>query len=343
VGNVQANYTAYNVQFTANQPPSGTTYDTIYVGGTPANELPTSVQSKVGPKVLGLASNVNIGNSIDNDTAVVFSGLPAFTTTCLGGMIYCPNTSLLSQVIAHETGHILGLAHTDSTVSSPLYNNSNPPNPSLLPIPDLMSPVGDPSSTLITVGPVPRAEFNSSGIITTTDPLGFSYGMQNSDANLQCGVGLAVTGAKNCSGVIGFTNTDFSLASTSSTIFGAELLIEQPGSDPDVGAMAYALGTISPGFDEIIGLPLSPDDSFAVEGSLTAGGPDMLFDTESFGLDTSTPTLSSDGTPLSESPIPEPNSMLILITMVGAFAWIKSSVKKQEEKLSERLQSHFVS
>lgn len=112
VNTVAGIYSGYNVNFLTIPPASGP-YHTVYIGDTLASiNLNPSLASLFTNKT-GIARNINIGNSNPQDSSVVFSGLGGFYTVCFSLTLLCPNDSLIAQVIAHETGHLLGLFHVD--------------------------------------------------------------------------------------------------------------------------------------------------------------------------------------------------------------------------------------
>ncbi len=101
LANLQNIFSGSGVIFTIDQPEAGTQYSTIYVGADDA------AFAEYG-EFLGLAEQVDISNRNQGDGAFVFSQNIAWdaadpTSFSLG----------LTNVIAHEVGHLLGFAHTD--------------------------------------------------------------------------------------------------------------------------------------------------------------------------------------------------------------------------------------
>ena len=97
--------------FTAEQPEGEEHYSTIWIGGD------DSSFSAYG-SFHGLAEKVDVGNAVLTDNGFVFSGqfLTAFAGT--GDLV-----AQLSQIIAHEAGHLLGYEHStppDRLVQSPV-------------------------------------------------------------------------------------------------------------------------------------------------------------------------------------------------------------------------------
>jgi len=84
------------------RPEPGTAYSTIYIGGD------DSAFAEYG-SFLGLAEQVDIGNQDSTDNAFVFSENVVGVYTDLAS--YATN---LTDVIAHETGHLLGYGHAES-------------------------------------------------------------------------------------------------------------------------------------------------------------------------------------------------------------------------------------
>ncbi|OHB66816.1 MAG: hypothetical protein A2Y77_14765 [Planctomycetes bacterium RBG_13_62_9] len=88
------------VTFTTERPAGDQPYSTIYVGGD------GSVFAQYG-SFLGLAETVDVGNRNPGDEAFIFS-----SDICSNASGDASSVSMLIEVIAHETGHLLGYAHT---------------------------------------------------------------------------------------------------------------------------------------------------------------------------------------------------------------------------------------
>jgi PKD repeat protein len=84
------------VVFTLQRPSAGQSYSTIYIGGDNTAFAPYG-------SFLGLAERVDVGNTDAGDSAFVFAGKLAAG----GGYV-----ARLTQLIAHEAGHLLGYQHT---------------------------------------------------------------------------------------------------------------------------------------------------------------------------------------------------------------------------------------
>ena len=175
-------YAPYNIQFVTTPPNSGT-YDTIYIGGTPDSTLPQSVAAQLDPRgVAGLAATINLQNRIPNNSAVVFSGLsffgPAESALCAADDLItftCDPSAddRLAQVIAHETGHIVGLVHV--TDSSQLIYPDITRSPTVI---GGAAPISD----------QPNPSLTNPNVL-----------LENSSAILGCNLGLLPTGTKDCS------------------------------------------------------------------------------------------------------------------------------------------------
>ena len=88
------------VVFTISEPPADQPHSTIYLGGD------DSVFLRYG-SFLGLAEQVDTGNKNADDTAFVFSNEITARSIDSGGY-----AASLTQLIAHETGHLLGYGHS---------------------------------------------------------------------------------------------------------------------------------------------------------------------------------------------------------------------------------------
>lgn len=304
----QQDFANYNVVFTDTQPTSGQ-YDTIYIGGTPTSlgfsqnivDALTTNPDGSTKDTLGLARNINVGNSNRSDSAVVFSGLSDFNNPCfLPGTGFCsPNDAALSQVIAHETGHLLGLQHVDDDAQ-------------------LMYPVA--SSTAIEIGGLtPLGQIINNVVVQTV-------GEQDSNAVLLCNVGSSATGTIDCSTLTSEGGYEaFDIYDTASqAIYNGQLVIDTGDSDSDVGALVYDLGTMMPGTSETIDLPWAPSDELIFEAALTEGGELEEFQAtyDLNGINgNNTPTIMLAGVPVAA--VPEPASLAILLSALGLmfFLW----------------------
>ena len=285
---VQLIYKNYNVLFTTSQPTSGK-YDTVYIGGTPTTDgLPASLASQLA-NTGGEARNINVSNSDKTDSAVVFSGDQYFQSCVLS--ICTTSDTNLSQVIAHETGHLLGLEH--------VFDNSQ-----------LMWPLASPTATVIG-GLTPLAKtIKVAGVTTAVQ----ETGNQDSNAVLLCNVGSAATGLQDCSTLQsegGYQALDiYDTASLIAPIFDAKLVVGAGDSDGDVGAAVYYLGTLTPSTTETIDLTQFAGDQLTLEGAFTEGGPLEMFQ-----------TVYSNGslgiTDIVETSVPEPSSLFVFTIGVG--------------------------
>lgn len=97
---VNAIYKDFLIEFTSTKPTSGD-FATIHVGGV-FTDLPASLKASNG--LLGRAEHIDYGNKDLNDDAFVLSGAMKLTN---GNA----DIGLITQVIAHEAGHNLGLRH----------------------------------------------------------------------------------------------------------------------------------------------------------------------------------------------------------------------------------------
>jgi Ca2+-binding RTX toxin-like protein len=146
-------YKDFLVEYTLNKPTTGD-FSTVYIGGDEGN---TPSKLGVDNDTLGLANNIDKGNSNPNDVALVFT--KNFTDNGLA-----VSAPLLAQVIAHESGHLFGLRHVLDSAQ-------------------LMYPIAQASSTVIG-GSTKLAEINNSG---TVAPVG---GLQDSHTELANNLGL---------------------------------------------------------------------------------------------------------------------------------------------------------
>jgi PKD repeat protein/Ca2+-binding EF-hand superfamily protein len=92
-------FAASSIRFTVTEPDGTTAYSTIYIGGD------DSAFAQYG-SFLGLAEKVDVGNQDRADSAFVFSEQISQTAQTAGEY-----AAFLAEVVAHETGHLLGFAH----------------------------------------------------------------------------------------------------------------------------------------------------------------------------------------------------------------------------------------
>lgn len=148
-------YADFLIEFTKTRPASGD-YSTVHVGGVVA-DLPSYLDATTN--LLGRAEKIDYGNLDKSDSAFVLSGEFAL----VNGR---PDLALLSQVIAHEAGHILGLRHVRGAG-------------------ELLQPFADPANTIIG-GPRDLAEIDQA-----TGQVVAVGGVQDSRAELESSLGLA--------------------------------------------------------------------------------------------------------------------------------------------------------
>ncbi len=197
IASLNSIYDKYRIEFTATEPQDGV-YSTILVGGT-VDKLPPWM-GVLPERLLGLADGIDYvageGGNVDRgDNAFVLSGSS-----------YLPsNLADITQVIAHEAGHILGLRH-------------------VLSADELMYPRADPDRTTIG-GDQPLAEITEGGVNDgVVEAVG---GIQNSDEELIRNLGLRsgsdiVTGASWFSELMDLFQ--FSM-SGSSTLFDVRVVL----------------------------------------------------------------------------------------------------------------------
>jgi len=222
-------YKDFLITFTNQKPPSGE-YSTILVGGTTLS-LPSWFGAKSG--LLGRAEKIDYGNADRGDDALVLSGH-------IGS-----DNALLTQVIAHEAGHILGLRHVSG-------------------VSELMYPYANPTSRTIG-GSTPLAEIKNNAVT----PVG---GAQDSFNELSKNLGL-----KNSSKVLVSDSPlstiqkyfSFSLDPTSKTIYDANIAIVN--EEGEVVSL-YGYGSIKPGATVEFSTAAASTDRVVVLGSTKNGG-----------------------------------------------------------------------
>lgn len=228
---VESIFTDYLVEFTLEQPDSGD-FSTIFIGGSAA-DLPA--QLGVSSQTLGRAETIDGGNRNLADDAFVLTG--NFGNTVDPG--------LLTQVIAHEFGHLAGLRHVD---------DSN----------QLMFPFAGADRTEIG-GPTPLAEI-SNGAVT---PIG---GIQDSNGELANNLGLRNDSVvAQGTSVLDQIQQFFSFDSTglNSTLFDVRAAMFNASSD---GFNFVELGDISPGSVIDFALPITNGDQIILVGKSQADG-----------------------------------------------------------------------
>ena len=99
LSNLERQFEGTGVLFTTYRPDSDTSYSTIYVGGD------DSAFAEYG-SFLGLAEKVDIGNQDRSENGFVFGTNTGRTAAWLGGYL-----GGLTDLVAHEVGHLLGYQH----------------------------------------------------------------------------------------------------------------------------------------------------------------------------------------------------------------------------------------
>ena len=229
---LEHHFAGSGVIFTTEKPEMGMSYSTIYIGGD------DSAFTAYG-SFLGLAEQIDVGNQDLSDEAFVFSDNLNGSNDNL--QVFADN---IANIIAHETGHLLGYAHSslpnltvqslvlsevalpEITVSGngePISDGDSPPSLIRGTIFDAVVQGGSPSSrtftvrndgdTILTLGmvAVPTG-------FTVTDGLPASLAAGASDAFT---VRLDTAEAGDKSGYVSFTNNDSDENPFNFRIFGA--------------------------------------------------------------------------------------------------------------------------
>lgn len=223
-------YKDFLIEFTQTKPTSGE-YSTVHVGGS-VSDLPTSLGAK--PGLLGRAEAIDYGNKDKSDSAFVLAGeMPG-------------DVGLITQVIAHETGHILGLRHIiDGT--------------------ELMYPYAGATQTTIG-GEELMAEINNAGTVVAVG------GKQNTYDELVRNLGLKqssnlVVSESTFSSILKYFN--FSFDSTLPKIYDVKVVIVTADNEVvdilDVGDMK------GNGYSELV-LPTTGSDKVVILGKSKDNG-----------------------------------------------------------------------
>lgn len=296
---IQSIYSGININFVTTKPTSGD-FDTIYIGGTPAIDLPSSEAQFLNKNgINGVAADINIGNKLSKQSAVVFSDNPIFGFTysanCLIPLNHCNPSSnyRLAQVIAHEEGHLSGLVHVQ-------------------PLSELLNPASTSSifNTNISNAPVLITQ-QSDMMLSDPDAI-----TQNSYSILGCNIGL-LSGSKNCSTIdamglvqdganVSIDVYGFSLASS---LYNAIFFVTSPDPDTDVGPIEDYIGNISPGLSSNIIIPFVSGDSISLFASTSQNGP--LEE-----IDGSYSSISNSFYIEGSYSVPEISSLTMLITII---------------------------
>ncbi|MGH6767885.1 MAG: choice-of-anchor L domain-containing protein [Xanthobacteraceae bacterium] len=260
LADVNAIYDDFLIEFTQTKPTSGE-YSTIHIGGSVSN-LPFYLNAKAG--LLGRAEKIDFGNKDKSDAAFVLSG-----SMTSGGV---PNVGLITQVLAHEAGHILGLRHVDDIDPGGM---------------ELMFPYAHANRRTIgglhDLGEIDQ----DTGLV---DPIG---GSQNSYAELTRNLGLEqssnlITSKGFFDQILKFVN--FDLNSTLPTLFKVKLVVATSDNEvisvKDIGNVAGAAST------ELL-IPAFGQDKVVLIAKSTATGPYDTFITPS-GIKNFKPTTAGD-------------------------------------------------
>lgn len=261
-------YSEFNIEFVDEQPVSGD-FATIVVGGE-VDDLPDWLNAP--DNLYGMADDVDFGNEDLNDWAFVLSG----------EIGTAPNDiDQLTQVIAHEAGHLLGLRHVEDGDA-------------------LMTPFANPDATNIEDEDQNNAEIDDGQVVLVG-------GTQNSFEELVRNVGLegAAPLIESESFFDQFMNFfGFSVASPDVAIYNAIAVVFVPGDGAEGNLITSVidLGTITDSGTGFI-LPTFDGDHVAILGqSIDGGAYDTVlsdgsatnFDLDALGLNGVLDTLGID-------------------------------------------------
>lgn len=262
VNDVQSIYDDFLINVTSAKPTSGD-FTTINVGGT-RDDLPLLARIFFPQGILGKASEIDLGNDNLNDDAVVFSGENYFSP---GGSL---STDRLSQTIAHEAGHLLGLFHVEPST-------------------ELMYPLADGTApTGISKNEVNRAERNLlTGNVVALKDFFWNNITQNSYQELVRNIGLETTSLvigepSLLDKVLKFVKVFF--GSLFSTIYNAKIgVIMADDAFPSI----FDIGDIVSGQELTLKLPAENQFAFLLYGSSIQGGAIDVFSSAGSLLGTS--------------------------------------------------------
>ncbi len=260
ISSLNSIYGEYLIEFTTTEPITGE-YSTIHVGGV-VSDLPALLGAPAG--LLGRAEHIDYGNKDRSDEAFVLSG----SATGSGGGV---DIGLLTQVIAHEGGHIFGLRH-------------------VLPSTELMYPYAGATRTNIG-GAEPMAEINqTTKIVTALVP----ETIQDSHNELVKNLGLRDSTDLNV-GVSFFDKVlkFFSFSFDSSLPILYNVTVAVVNAEGEVLSIEK-LGTVLNASSIDVLAPATASDKILIFASSQEGGPFNIFIGPDGGLTSFDPVTSSE-------------------------------------------------